>query len=308
MNVSCYFDDSQRYGNFSREVAGFTDTHYSWCYRYAPNSTTPQKAWIAGLVKGCQRAYQAKRYIHLNLNMQEESPAAKTPLKDVLKAMAPFWPRVTTLELADEPKWNKAKTAAKAAEVRAALKSLVFPQRPLIVVYSTGQFPGAPVDALDGVGIEAYCDLPGSPFSTINQDRLTRYLQKAMAAVPKTKDIHLVPMAYSRNYDWLNIRNLTKGSPAYKNAIGTLVALQGVALTAAKSDKRVVSMNFFSWARASGAQEYKQLAAAVRATGKAALAYKPPTGPPSPEPPPEPPTRPQRPRRDRPERERGGKR
>jgi hypothetical protein len=296
--VSCYFDDCDRYPEtriYPSEVAAFTNTHYCWAYRYAPDSTTPalgSNGWIRGLVESCQRAFEAKRSIHVNLNLQQGGPAA-TPLKALLEALTPFWSRVSTLEMADEPRWTRVasypdlveidngvimpstlarrtSTAATAAQVRATVKGLGLAQRDLSVVYSTAQFPGAPIDSLDIVGIEAYVDLPGDPVSARNVKWLTEYLARSIKAVPTTKRIHLVPMAYSRNYAWLGIGNLTKGSPPYRNALQTLVDIQAVAYAAAKDNPRVVGLNFFSWARASGSREYKRLATQVKALGSAA--------------------------------------
>jgi len=287
INVSAYFDDSQRYGDFSNEVSPWTNTHYAWCYRYAKDAATPQAEWIKGLVKSCQRAYEAKRSIHLNLNLQETAPAAKTPVEAVLKALTPFWDRVSCLELADEPRWKgltgvaevsdlarKLSTAVTVAQTKATVTKLGLSQRPCSVVYSTRQFPGAPVQSLDIVGIEAYCDLPGSTFSADNVKWLTAYLARAKAMVPAGKQIHIVPMSYSRNYDWLAIRDMAKGSPEYNNAIQTLIDLQNVAYKAAATDKRVVGLNFFSWARASGSREYVKLAKEVKDIGRAACKGK----------------------------------
>jgi hypothetical protein len=287
INVSAYFDDSQRYGNFSGEVSPWTNTHYAWCYRYAKDSATPPAVWIKGLVQSCQRAYEAKRSIHLDLNLQETNPFAKTPLEAVLKALTPFWDRVSCLELADEPRWTsftampevselarKLSTAATVAKTKATVTKLGLSQRPCSVVYSTGQFPGAPVQSLDIVGIEAYCNLPGSTFSVDNVKWLTSYLSRAKAAVPTGKQIHIVPMSYSRNYAWLGIGDMSKGTAEYSNAINTLIDLQNVAYKAAATDKRVIGLNFFSWARASGSQEYPKLAKAVKDIGRAACKGK----------------------------------
>jgi hypothetical protein len=303
IDVSAYCDDSQRYGDFSGEVAGWTNAHYAWAYRYAPDSTTPAlgpHGWIQGLVESCQRAYSARRGIHVNLNLQQGGAAA-TPLGELLKALSPFWPRVTVLEMADEPRWTKVagvagvyellagsggptirtktlptaaarrtSTAATAAKVRALVKSLGLPQRPLSVVYTTAQFPGAPVDSLDIVGIEAYVDLPGDPVSARNVKWLTEYLAGAIAKVPATKAVHLVPMAYSRNYAFLGIGMMRFASPAYRNAVQCLVDIMAVPYAAARENKRVTGLNFFSWARASGSREYKRLTTQLAAIGKAA--------------------------------------
>jgi hypothetical protein len=77
-------------------------------------------------------------------------------------------------------------------------------------------------------------------------------------------------MAYSRNYEWLDIGNLRKGSLAYRNVIQTLVDIIAVPYAFAKDNPRVVGLNFFSWARASGSREYLRLATQVKALGAAA--------------------------------------
>lgn len=305
IDVSFYFDDCDRYPEtrvVPSEVAGFSNTHYCWASRYFEGSATPWSKGLKGLRAGCQRAYEAGRQIMPNLNLQEKTPGAATPLMAMLEMLSDFWTKIPRIEMADEPRWTKVvefasnstaiyrsgllrttilptalvrkpSTAATTAKVRAAIRSLGLPPRDLGVVYSTVQFPGAPIDTLDWVGIEVYVDeLPGHAVSAVNVREVSEYTREAINAVPMTKDIGLVPQAYTRNYALLDIGNLKKGSPAYRNAIQCAVDIMAVPYSFAKDNKRIVCVNFFSWKRASGSAEYKRLTSQAKALGTALCA------------------------------------
>ena len=79
----------------------------------------------------------------------------------------------------------------------------------------------------------------------------------------------VIPQTYSRNYDFNAIRDLKKNSPDYNQAVQNMIDLLGP-MYEALGDPRVTSALCFSWARASGAMEYRRLADAVKAFGVAA--------------------------------------
>ena len=286
MNVGTYFSSTERYGRFEGEVAGWTNTEYLWLRR--DTLRTDPKGMIQALVAQAKRATVADRKIHLNVNGQEPSDLAI--VADVIRAMKPFWGRVVAVEVADEPRWTQVKTTQVLGKVRAAIKAAGLGERPLGIVYTQQQFHGiegaalsaqemaplaaghsidwpgltgrasgialadalgtAAIKGLDWIGLEGYVDPPGSPNSQANVDTLTKYLKRAMSAVPKTAQIVLVGQAYARNGAWTNMR--------------TLAALQKPVADAAKADPRVIGVNWFSYGRDSGARQIPLVAQQIK--------------------------------------------
>lgn len=297
MNVSAYFSSCDRYGDFSKEVAGWTNVEYIWLRR--DTLRTDAKGMIQALVAQAKRASGAGRLIHLNVNGQEPSDLAI--VAEVIKAMKPFWGRVVAVEVADEPKWPQVKTTQILTTVRGTIKGAGLSERPLGIVFTQQQFHGfdaaslvtvadvaplaaghgldgppmvglagliekkaalgtAAIKGLDWVGLEGYVDPPGSPNSQINVDQLATYLRRAMRAVPKTTQIILVGQAYARNGAWKNMR--------------TLAALQKPVADAAKADSRVIAVNWFSYGRDSGARQIPLVAQQIKKLSRQLLGRK----------------------------------
>jgi hypothetical protein len=283
MNVGFYFDDSQRYGNKTREIAKSSNTHYAWCWRYAKNADDPPEVWLPGLQASCQRAVEAGRRIHLNIDM-----TWPTPIDDVFKKLLPFKDNVDLVEGADEPKWNLSATTSQLRAIRQSMRRTGFGIKPIGIVYSTDQFPVKPgkirpYDSADWIGVEAYIKPPGDHNSPYNVAAMEKYLGRALGEVERARKLAVViPMAYSRNYEWRGIGHpdirrwqgpyLEPDSAPWRQAVKTLVDLQQPIYDMCKDNKRVIGMNFFSWERWSGAREYHALAKEVLTKG--ALACK----------------------------------
>lgn len=275
MNVAFYFDDSQRYGDFTNEIKGSTNTHYAWCWRYAAQADDPVATWLFGtngLVESCGQAVDAGRKIHLNVDL-----TWPTPLDTVFNALKPLRKSVVAVEIADEPKWNLAATNKQCQSVRAAMKRTGFGPHPIGIVYSTKQFPVPPgkikpYDAVDWIGVEAYLEPPGDKNSPYNVEKITDYLYSALFAVDRSgKQCVVIPMSYSRNGAWRYLGTLKPASPPYRQAVKTLVDLQMPITRAALAEKRCIGLNYFSWARDYGARSYAGLAAEVLRCGKIAI-------------------------------------
>lgn len=300
MNVAFYFEDSQRYGNLSNELklnGKFCfNTHYAWCWRAAASSDAQPHEWLEsknGLYDTCGRAVDAKRKIHLNLDL-----IWPTPIQEVLATLRDFKNQISAFEIGDEPPWNLSGTTRQAQLVRSIAKAQGYPEIPLMVTYSTKQFPVRagkvpPYDAIDIIGVEAYVAPPGDHNAQYNADKLDRYLGTAIGTATKArKKVILIQQAYSRNYEWRDIGNPRKpetnplevGSPAWNQAVHTMVALVEPTLAWAKHSS-VVGLFFFSWGRESGARgvpypqaprtwEYPALARECLRAGRAAMAIK----------------------------------
>jgi hypothetical protein len=166
-----------------------------------------------------------------------------------LDRAAPHWDSVKYIELADEPSWSQAETAAIVNQVQGELAARGLADRPIGVVYTRTQVlteDAIFAAGLDYVGIEAYVDPPGDPSSDANVAALAAYVQEAKARVPLDKNIVLVMQAYDRNGAWTDM--------------STLVPLQTAAYDLARDDPRVIALTMFSYARPGGSMDHPELA------------------------------------------------
>lgn len=235
--------------------------YYSWAtLALRKNEAEPRSLMLARLDTYLRRAADAGKWIWLAIDFGKFQTQAQA--LDILKRAAPFWSQVIAIEVYDEPSsWSRITTAVNLKRVRAMVKSLGLEDRPLEIVYAydspTSRWY---LDAADIAGIEAYVDPPGGTRAE-NLAAMTDSLDRQFAAVPNGKRIRLIPMAYTRN--------TTNGVPNFV-PVANIPPLIRAAYKRACHDQRVMAVTPFSWARPSGCCDFKELADAVLACGRAA--------------------------------------
>lgn len=243
-----YFTDG-RYGDFEAEVQRYTNLYYAWAWRNYPTDMP----WGAAFSESLRRAGEAGRHIHLNL----QDPMY---FDEALDRAKPVWDKVTRVELADEPPWDRAETERQLTSARQKLSARGLATRPLGIVYTRNQVLNEDAlfaAGLDWVGIEAYIDPPGSATSKDNVDNLVNYVNSAKTRIPKEKKLVLIMMAYDRNGAWKDLQ--------------TLIDLQEPTYKLAADDERVLAITMFSYGRSGGTQEHPELKLAHRRMGERIL-------------------------------------
>lgn len=243
-----YFTDG-RYGDFEPEVQRYTNLYYAWAWRNYPTDTP----WGAPFSESLRRAAEAGRRIHLNL----QDPMY---FDEALDRAKPVWDKVTRVELADEPPWDRAETERQLTSARQKLAARGLESRPLGIVYTRDQVLNEDAlfaNGLDWVGIEAYIDPPGSATSKDNVDNLVNYVNSAKARIPSQKKLVLIMMAYDRNGAWKDLQ--------------TLIDLQEPTYKLAADDPRVLAITMFSYGRPGGTSEHPELKLAHRRMGERIL-------------------------------------
>ncbi|QSQ24945.1 hypothetical protein JY651_08390 [Pyxidicoccus parkwayensis] len=249
MQLGYHFVDG-RYGNFKAEVSGYTNLYYAWARRgYEPDSTAPDSVWLPLMQSAVASAAAEGWSIQLNLNLQEQTPGRVTPLDAVLDLMAPYWSRVSRIELASGPDWSRAETEARLQDLRARLSARGLAARPLGNVYSTSQVRTSDAifaNGLDFVSIEAFLDGPGSPISQANIGNLVWDVSQAKQRVPTSKQLVLVVQSDTRNGTWTNMDTLKdlQLTPYYH--LGA-------------NDPRVVALTMYTYGRPQGARDTPEL-------------------------------------------------
>jgi Bacterial Ig domain len=250
-----------RYGDYRHEVNAYTNLYHAWARRgYEPNSGATDDVWLPIMQQALANAYSEDRVIYLNLNLQEETPGRITPVDSVLKIAAPFWDRIARIELADEPTWDRAQTEQRILQIRSRLTAHGLPQRPMGVIVTRDDAlltDAVFADGLDFVTIEAYVDPPGSADSQSNIDYMVRKVTEAKNRIPADKQIGIIMQAYARNGYWTNI--------------DTLRDLQVPTYLLAYNDPRVVVIEMFSYGRATGTREHRELTTPHRLIGERIL-------------------------------------
>lgn len=262
MNVGYYFDRSAKYGNLTRfiNVPGRSpamNTRYLWLARYAEDSADPPSVYIPDLVASAADAVNKGERLHLNCNGQVRNP--KMPIKQFFAAMRQYWSSVGPVEAADEPKPKQIPGII--AEVKDAIRSLGLPMKKIGVCFKIDQWPAKAaalhVGLYDIVIVEAYLDPPGDHNSPYNVDMLMHYLIDALDAVKKyRKKAIVVFKSYSNGGAWQRLAQLERDSPAWRQAVKTLVDLQEPTYKMCISPSyrdTVIGINFFSFGRESGA-------------------------------------------------------
>ncbi len=142
----------------------------------------------------------------LTLDLERHSPTLG--FKQVLKAAAPVWDSITRIIIADEaPKLNYQEWGYK---VGAAGAALGLNPRPLGAVFTPRQILDREVsqgdlNALQFVGVEAYCDIPQNTADPAYQ--VKKYLARVRVRLPEHK-LLVVAAAYSRNGAFTNPDNI----------------------------------------------------------------------------------------------------
>lgn len=245
-----YYFVSGRYGQFLREVR-FTNIFHAWAAMAYP-SDAPRSVWLPQMRDDVAAAVASGKEIVLGLNMQVKADATDAAAKSVLQMMKPFWNKVISVELADEPGWSRTTTTNFARKVRGFISGMGLGKRPLYVVYTGAQILRGSAftsPALDAVGIEAYIDYVAGEPAPRAQARMADHVERLLGRLPAGKPVVMVGMAYARNWPsdpdgWANPR--------------TLIAIQEPYFRIARildNSKRLISLNLFSYGRPSGTFE-----------------------------------------------------
>ncbi|MBI4064326.1 MAG: hypothetical protein HY401_08520 [Elusimicrobia bacterium] len=246
-----YFYAAGRYGDFTSEVAGYTNLFIVWsngysgdCWQGCGSAQAPQ------FQQGLQNAFNANKDIYIGIGHVIPDADWSSRWSDMLDIAKPFWSKVKYLELYDEPDWDKNETEAKLNELKNLLNQKGMANRPMGIIYTTnamltGDAFTAP--SLNWVGIEGYINAPGSPDSQTNVNNLNSLLDQSKARVPSGKQIIFTMMAYDRNGNWTNIP--------------TLADLQEPVYLKAFNDSRVIAITMYSYARPGGSRDHPELKA-----------------------------------------------
>lgn len=257
-----FFANSARYGNLLADVKGCSTTVVHWAMRDHPEAGAPASEWLHTLAQSAQKTFDAGLKIHLELNAQDSG----AKIDKTLKAIAPFWSKVETVSLADEPNWSPETTRAVAVATRSAMKKAGLAVKPLGCLYHVGQFAKIRkvCDPLDWVGPEFYSTTPtGFLESAANVKDMRTNIARGLAAIPSTKAVVPIVMAYARNLEFNNIGDHAKGSAPYKKAVQNLIDLVPEMYDGCK-DARVTTVLCFSYGRASGCAEFPLFAQAIK--------------------------------------------
>lgn len=246
-----YYYVTGRYGEYLNKVA-FTNLYHAWCHM-AYESTAPQSVWLPQMVADIQRAIASGKEVVLALNMQVKIDATDAAVRNVLQAVKPFWSKIISIEAADEPSWTQLVTTSKVKRVKQLVAQAGLSSKPVYVVYTDDQIlkkNAFKSPALDAVGVETYIDYIAGESAPAAQTRMTTNLDSLLARIPIGKKIVLIGMAYDRNLKaepdkgWANPK--------------TLVAVQAPYFKIARrldSQKRLISLNLFSFGRQGGTCE-----------------------------------------------------
>ncbi|MFP2931493.1 Ig-like domain-containing protein [Pyxidicoccus sp. 3LG] len=245
MQLGYYFVDG-RYGNFKSEVSGYTNLYYAWARRgYEPNTDAPDSVWLPLMQSAVASAAAEGWNIQLNLNLQDQTPGVVTPLDAVLDLMAPYWHRVSRIELASKPVWSRAELEGRLMDLRARMSARGLASRPLGVIYSIDQaraFDAVFATGLDFVTIEAFLDGPVHSISQANIGYLVDRVTQAKARVPTSKQLMLVLQSDTSYGTWTNLDLLRdlQLTPYYHLAA---------------NDPRVVALTMYTYGRPQGARD-----------------------------------------------------
>lgn len=237
-----YFADG-RYGDFTDEVWGYTDTYVALPCGYDGllDDCGPNQPFMDSLAK----AAAAKRKIFLVMN-------SEPTWSWTLDAAAPYWSRVKLVEAVHEKDWTPEATNDVVMNLKNLIAAKGLAPKPVGAMYAAEQ--ALTTNAflapnLDWVGIEAYMlptdcvATPDCPNGANCVERMNCRIDQAKARVPPSKQIILVTMAFDRR---------TGPPPApqgWAGQIPTLTALQDPPYMKAYNDPRVIGIFPFAYAR-----------------------------------------------------------
>ncbi len=250
IDLGYYYADG-RYGNYSSEVFGFTNTSIVGPEMYVSDATwgnsTPSKNIEILFRASIKEAYDAGKTIYLY-------PGTEDEWDRTLAVAAPYWSRVKYVEMTHEdPRIDRATTENMTTRFIGKLNSRGL-RRPLFVALESPQAETAP--SIDCVAIEAYMPLPFDQNNTASAvATMNSVVQARKNSVLPGKCIIMVMQAYDRNGYWMNMESLKKlQEPAYLHAY---------------NDPRVLAITMFAYARPGGAKDHPELKAIHKEISKA---------------------------------------
>jgi hypothetical protein len=247
-----YFHTQSRWGDFRAETAAFTSLFRADAAAY-PGARDGDTSWMPAFEESLYEAMRSGQRIVLALDQArcaDFGPAECTRMMEAILGRAePYWSFVDSIELADEPGWDRAEMEARVDDLRFRLANRALEPRPIGVVLGkddlTRNDQVVQARGLDWVGIEAYEDPPGLDDPATAAGLLARELDTSLLHVPLDKQIVLVLQGYDRNGAWTNE--------------GTLAALQTPPYEAAAGNRRVRALLAFAYGRCGGTHAYPSL-------------------------------------------------
>ena len=247
-----YFHTHSRWGDFRPQASPHTTLFRADAAAY-PGAKDGDSAWIAPFEQSLYDAMLAGRGIVLALDQgrcpDDSAGGCHRLLETILGRAEPYWSFVDSIELADEPGWDRAETEARIADIRYRLTNRALPARPIGIVLGkddlTVNQQVVQARGLDWVGIEAYREPPGLSDPSQEASALASDLAYTMSRIPTDKQIVLIVQGYDRNGAWTNE--------------ATLAALQAPPYQAAATNPRVRALLVFAYGRCGGTHAYPSL-------------------------------------------------
>ena len=255
INVSYYF--TEYFGDYGGDgwgdVYATTNAYYVTCKSQYAAGGDPPSVWIPRMAGYVARAYNQGKRIHYLFEYDHDD--VRPYIDDVLQAIAPYWDRINSLEIADEPNpsvyYDPSLMNALAIHFKSdlAANGLTQSGKSFSISLSPEEATSSNLVncvQLDRIGANLYVDPPGG---TIEQNTayLNSYIPQFKAHVPQDKNLHFTCQAYDRNGYWTDI--------------ATLAALQPIYYLHAYNDARVRALWWFSYFRYGGTAFHPELRA-----------------------------------------------
>ena len=245
------------YGDFYSEVTGYTNLYHAWAQRGYGNSDTTLQQWQASMAESLARAAGDSKWIHIDAG-PDDGPTPQATFDNTLRAveMAGFslvWPKVQTFGISDEGVSTASRASNLATQLRNKLRARNLPDPPLGIglTLTLDQITNTNTTTASGIqwiGCECYVDPPGNSNSQVNIDQVNATMDLYKSAVPSSKQIAFIMMAYARNGD---PASGTYGWPNFQ----TLADLQEPVYLKSYNDDRIIEILMFSYGRYSGTRD-----------------------------------------------------
>lgn len=262
INFGYYFSEYRNVDKWT-DVVSYINTHYCTVKSGNGNSTDPPSVWVPTMASRVGRAYNAGKRLHI---LFEYDHADVHPYIDqVLNGLAPYWDRIFSIEIADEPRnpdgtyMNEIQFNLLARDLKAkiAAHGLSTVGRSFAVSLSPDEALDSAIvdsDEIERVGANLYLDIPGSGDPATEVAALDAFIDAFIAYVPdgstfgaSAKDLHFTMMAYDRNGSYADIPSL--------------VAIQSRYYLKAYNNPRVRALYAFSYARPGGTFDHPEMKA-----------------------------------------------
>ena len=255
INVSYYF--TEYFGAYGGDgwgdVYSTTNAYYVTCKSAFAAGGDPPSVWIPRMAGYVARAYNQGKRIHYLFEYDHDD--VRPYIDDVLQAIAPYWDRINSIEIADEPNpsvfFDPSIMNSLAIHFKSdlAANGLTQSGKSFSISLSLEEATSSNLVTcvqLDRIGANLYVDPPGG---TIEQNTafLDQFIPQFKQHVPQDKNLHFTCQAYDRNGYWENIT--------------TLAALQPVYYMHAYNDARVRALWWFSYFRYGGTAFHPELRA-----------------------------------------------